>query len=43
MIIKEQNGVAAKLYGRQQLTYGHSMAHLKYWNISEEHTGTKEI
>jgi len=28
MIIKEKNGVAAKLYGRQQLTYGNSMAHL---------------
>ena len=28
MIIKERNGVAAKLYGRQQLTHGHSMAHL---------------
>jgi len=28
MIIKEKNGVAAKLYGRQQLTYGNSTAHL---------------
>ena len=29
MIIKEQNGVAVKLYGGQkQLTYGHSTAHV---------------